>query len=178
MLLELLLTCHVGGEGSVRSPAGVPAHNFTSGHQGALIRPAAYKSHGPDRHSSSTAHLQRRRKESVNRLHPGWAHTCVIFMHFKRKDGWSTRTQSCPLSSDICKALWFESWRHRRLFSDPHPVFEANRTWCVSPGAMSTLSGRDKVEKPQKALKWIARVSLYEWLEILNFIWNVGKSSV
>lgn len=31
------LTCHVDGEGAVRSPAGVPAHHFALGHQGALI---------------------------------------------------------------------------------------------------------------------------------------------
>ncbi len=58
-----LLTCHVGSKGSVRSPAGVPAHNFTPGHQGALIRSTAYKSHRPNRHTSSTTHLQRRKKK-------------------------------------------------------------------------------------------------------------------
>lgn len=57
-------TCHVGGEGSVRSPAGVPAHNFTLGHQGALIRPAAYKAHRPDGNASGAAHLQEKKGEN------------------------------------------------------------------------------------------------------------------
>lgn len=52
------LTCHVGGEGSVRSPAGVPAHDFTPGHQGAFVRSAPDKSHRPNRHTASTSHLQ------------------------------------------------------------------------------------------------------------------------
>lgn len=68
MLSEFFLTSHVGGERSVRSPAGVPAHNFTPGHQGALVCSTTYKTHRPNRHTSSTAHLQRKkRKTSLNK---------------------------------------------------------------------------------------------------------------
>lgn len=54
---ESSLTCHVGGKGSVWSPASVPAHNFTPRHQGALVRSAAHKSHWPDGNPASATHL-------------------------------------------------------------------------------------------------------------------------
>lgn len=56
------LTGHVCGEGSVWSPARVPAHDFTSRHHGALVSSATHEAHGPNGYTTSAAHLRRERE--------------------------------------------------------------------------------------------------------------------
>lgn len=53
------LTCHVDGEGPVRSPAGVPADHFAVFHQGTFVAPPTNQAHWPHGYLACGSHLQK-----------------------------------------------------------------------------------------------------------------------